>query len=222
MTITRSSAMPRIARPDSRAVFLSHWFVGDAVTGRAVLDEIGDAWERTAWPEGILAFSAYLSADGDTVMTYTQCADDTAYRPFVRALPAAVARVEPVEYRLRRDVVLDSSAAAPGAIVIASFDVDGPERQETIVAAVAANLERSPSAERGGLIASHFHASLDGTRVINYAEWTTDEAHVLFLEGATRHGSLRITNDMPGVRPIGFKRYHLHHALARAEDVVVL
>lgn len=202
--------MPDIARSDARAVFMSHWYVGE--TAPAVVNEIAGAWRESEWPEGILTVSIYLSAAGDTVLTYAQCADDTAYRSFVRELTIPGA----VEYRLHRSVVLDPAAPTPGAMVIASFDVDGRERQETIVDAVAANLLRSPADERLGLIASHFHTSVDGTRVINYAEWTTDEAHVVFLEGATRHGSLRITNEMPGVRPIGFTRYHLRRSFEEA------
>jgi hypothetical protein len=113
-----------------------------------------------------------------------------------------------VHYRLYRSVVF-ASIQALGPIVIASFDIDGPECQRQIATAVAENLERSPEPGRAGLIASHFHLSVDGTRVINYATWATDEARVEFLNGTTRYRSLRIANDMPGVRPIGYKRYHL-------------
>jgi hypothetical protein len=178
-----------------------------------VLDEIVDAWGQARWPKEILTFSCYLSTDGDNVMTYTQCADADVYRPFVRSLPAVSARVEPVEYRLHRSVVHDPTAGVPGALVAATFDVDGVERQQRIVASVAGHLEQAPHDELAGLIASHFHVSLDGTRVVNFAEWTTDEAHVTFLDGAARHGSLRIAEEMPGIRPIGFKRYHIYRSL---------
>lgn len=49
--------------------------------------------------------------------------------------------------------------------------------------------------------------------MINFAEWTSDQEHITFLEGATRHRSLRLATDTPGVRPIGFTRYHLYRAI---------
>ncbi len=213
LTATRRSVMPDVTRPDVRAIYLSHWYVPDPDRGRAVLDEIADVWERTPWPVGMLTFSCYLSSGGDTVLTYTQCSRDDVYRRFVRSLPVAAARVEPVEYRLAGSVLLSPAAGPPAAVVTASFDVDGPERQRFIVDSVSAHLRRAPADEYAGLIASHFHVSVDGTRVINFAEWISDETHETFLEGATRYGALRIANETPGVRPIGYTRYGLYRGL---------
>lgn len=211
----QAAAVPAIDRADSRAVFMSHWYVAGEEQGRAVLDEIAEAWEAAERPGDVLSFSCYLSTGGDdvTVMTYAQCAGPDAYRPFVRSLPSAAARVEPVEYRLFRSVPLAPESGPAASVVIASFDVDGRERQEHIVSSVTANIEASPRSDQAGLIASHFHLSVDGTRVINYAEWTSDEEHIAFLEGATRHRSLRLATRTPGVRPIGFTRYHLYRAI---------
>ncbi|ONK09326.1 FAD-dependent oxidoreductase [Streptomyces sp. MP131-18] len=206
---------PDIPRPDAHAVFTAHWYAGDAERGRAELDEVLAAWAAGPWPTGVLGLACYLDADGKNVLTYAQCADPAAYRPFLRALPPGPARTEPVEYRLYRSVVLAPSAAPPGALVTAMFDVDGAERQRHIADSIAARLRRAPADECRGLIASHFHLSLDGSRVTNFAEWTTDEAHLAFLDGASRHGNLKATHETPGVRPIGFKRYHLYRGLGR-------
>jgi hypothetical protein len=217
MTETRvpPASAPDIDREDVHAVFMSHWYVAGADQGRAVLDEIADAWEGASRPPDVLSFSCYLSTGSDhfTVMTYAQCTRPGSYRPFVHGLPTTAARVEPVEYRLDRSVLLAPDAGAAAAVVVASFDVDGPERQRHIISSVTENIERSPRTEQTGLIASHFHVSIDGTRVINFAEWTSDEEHIAFLEGATRHRSLRLATDTPGVRPIGFTRYHLYRAI---------
>ncbi|MDX3642274.1 hypothetical protein [Streptomyces sp. MB09-02B] len=213
----RPTAGPDITRPDSRTTYLGHWFVDGPEQGPAVLDELVDAWQASPWPEGILTFSCYLSAESDTVMTYAQCTNDTVYRPFARGLnlPPGPATADPIEYRLHRSVVARPAAGPPKTVAVASFDVDGSERQRRIVAAIVGNLENAPPDEQAGLIASNFHLSVDGTRVINFAEWTDDEAHIAFLDGATRHRSLQITNDMPGVRPLGYRRYHLYQSLAR-------
>lgn len=208
----RPASVPDIDRGDVHAVFMSHWYVEGADQGRRVLDDIADAWEQAHRPAEILSFSCYLSTGSDhfTVMTYAQCTRPDVYRPFVHGLRTPAARTEPVEYRLHRSVLLTPDAGPASAIVVASFDVDGPERQRYIIDSVTDNIAKSPRDEQTGLIASHFHISVDGTRVINFAEWTSDEEHIAFLEGATRHRSLRLATDTPGVRPIGFTRYHLH------------
>ena len=211
----RPAPVPDIDRGDVHAVFMSHWYVDGADRGRAVLDEIADAWEQADRPAEILSFSCYLSTGSDhfTVMTYAQCTRPDVYRSFVHGLPTPAARTEPVEYRLHRSVLLAPDAGPAAAVVVASFDVDGSERQQYIISSVTANIEKSPRDEQTGLIASHFHTSVDGTRVINFAEWTSDEEHIAFLEGATRHRSLRLATDTPGVRPIGFTRYHLYRGI---------
>ncbi|MEU9456538.1 hypothetical protein [Streptomyces sp. NPDC048277] len=217
MTDTRvdPATPPDIDRADLAAVFMSHWYVTGEEQGRAVLDEVADAWEKASQPDDLLSFSCYLSTGSEhfTVMTYAQWARSESHRPFVQGLSGAAAAVEAVEYRLHHSVLLAPEAGPPAAIVIASFDVDGPGRQRHIVSSVTDNIEKSPRDEQTGLIASHFHVSRDGTRVINFAEWTSDEEHVAFLEGATRHRSLRLATDTPGVRPIGFTRYHLYRAI---------
>ncbi|WLQ38538.1 antibiotic biosynthesis monooxygenase (plasmid) [Streptomyces castrisilvae] len=214
-TRTQQAAAPVIDRGDAHAVFMTYWHVAGQEQGRAVLDEIADAWEEASRPADILSFSCYLSTGSDdfTAMTYAQCAHPDGYRPFIRALPTPAARVEPVEYRLHRSVPLAPGTGPAASVVIASFDVDGRERQEHIVSSVTENIEKSPRTDQRGLIASHFHLSVDGTRVINFAEWTSDEEHIAFLEGATRHRSLRLATRTPGVRPIGFTRYHLYRAI---------
>ncbi|ARZ68942.1 hypothetical protein SMD11_3305 [Streptomyces albireticuli] len=207
------STGPEITRPDVHTVYMSHWFVDGAEQGRAVLDEIVDAWERTPWFEGVLSLSCYLSSEHDTVLTYAQCANDDVYRPFLRSLPAGPARTEPIAYRPYRSVVRGPGAGAPGSLILASFDVDGAERQRRVVNTVVDHLEATPAEDQTGLLAAHFHVSVDGTRVLNVAEWTSDEAHAAFLDGASRRRVLQLSLDTPGVRPIGFKRYHFHRGL---------
>ncbi|MGI5467488.1 hypothetical protein [Streptomyces sp. CA-132043] len=211
-SLAASPVMPDIRRTDASAVFISHWYVPDRAHGLRDLDDVLAQWEGAAWPAGFVSFSCFLSTDDDTVLTYAQCADAGSYRPFVRALRGP-AGAEPVEYRLHRSVVLGGAAQPPGCMVTALFDIDGPERQRRIVASVADSLEDA----RGrlpGMVSANFHLSTDGTRVLNYAEWTSDQAHIAFLEGAARAQALRITTDMPGVRPIGYKRYHLHRSMS--------
>ncbi|MFF8410155.1 hypothetical protein [Streptomyces omiyaensis] len=205
-------AGPDLDRPDAHAVFVTQWYVPGRAEGTRLLDEIAGAWRAAAPPDGLLSFHAYLSTGADTVLTYVQAREADAFRPFVRSLRGA-ARAEPVEYRLRRGVVLASSPRPPGCAVVASFDVDGAERQDRIIESIVGALDGAPGDQHRGMLSAHFHTSTDGSRVLNYARWTDDGAHEAFLAGATRRATLRATGATPGVRPIGFKRYHLHHSI---------
>lgn len=207
-----SSAPPDIRRADSAAVRVAQWYVPDRETGVEVLRDAVQQWQATPWPTGILSFSGYLSTDHDTVLTYVQTADAGAHHAFTAGLKR-LAGAETVEYTLYRAILLNAGPLVPASFVVASFDVDGPGPQESIVASIAGALEHTPAGRHPGMVSANFHLSTDGSRVLNYAEWTSDEAHLSFLEGATRAATLRATHDTPGVRPIGFKRYHLLHSL---------
>ncbi|GHG83307.1 antibiotic biosynthesis monooxygenase family protein [Streptomyces griseocarneus] len=214
MTSPATAALPDIRRPDAGVVFVSHWYVPGRESGTAALRELAGQWSTAAWPPGILSFSCFLSDDDDTVLTYTQCRDAAAYGDFVRSLTGP-ARAGAVEYRLHRSVVTAAGHREAGCVVIAAFDVDGAERQEHVIGSLVETLESMPLAQHPGMISANFHASVDGTRVLNYAEWTSDAAHDVFLDGASRASTLRASNDIPGVRPVGFKRYRLHSSVVR-------
>ncbi|MYS19324.1 Antibiotic biosynthesis monooxygenase [Streptomyces sp. DvalAA-14] len=207
-----ASAPPDIRRADSTAAHVAQWYVPDRQAGVEALKTAAEQWRATPWPAGILSFSAYLSTGFDTALTYVQTADAGAHRAFTAGL-SGLAGAATVQYALHRAIVLDPGAPAPASFVVASFDVDGPDPQQRVVASIAGALEQAPAGAHPGMISANFHLSADGSRVLNYAEWTTDEAHVAFLDGATRAATLRATHDTPGVRPIGFKRFHLLHGL---------
>ncbi|MBP0452322.1 antibiotic biosynthesis monooxygenase [Kitasatospora sp. RG8] len=207
-----SSAPPDVRRADSTAVHVAQWYVPGRAAGVEALDDAARQWRAAAWPAGILSAGAYLSTDGDTVLTYVQTAGPGAHRAFTAGLDG-LAGAATVEYTLHHAIVLEPGAPTPASFVVAGFDVDGPGPQRRIVEAITGALERAPAGQHPGMISANFHLSTDGTRVLNYAEWTSDEAHQAFLDGATRTATLRATHETPGVRPIGFKRYHLRHGI---------
>jgi len=183
---------PDVGRAGVEAVLVGHRHAPDEEAATTAVKELARQWEGV--PD-VRSASVYRDTEGTTVLTYVQCGSTVP-----RATPGGV-----VEYRLRRGVV--PVAGTPGAIVIATFDVDGPGRQEAVISALVSTLEARPAPP--GMLSAYFHASVDGTRVLNYAEWTTHEAHVAFLEGETRRSTLRVSTGLPGVRPIGFRRFHL-------------
>ncbi|MEU7608239.1 hypothetical protein [Micromonospora sp. NPDC049204] len=202
-------ADPDSPEPDVAAVFVTRWHTPAATA--AVLREVTAAWTAAPWPPGLLSLDAYAGVTAETALLYVRAADPDAYARHVSTLPG-VARRTAVEYRPHRAIVLDGAPTA-GCAVVADFDVDDPPRQEQIVTSVVRALEQTPPEHHRGMLSARFHLSVDGTRVLNLARWTDDAAHEAFLAGATRRATLRATAATPGVRPIGFQRYHLFRSL---------
>lgn len=209
-----SPVPPDIRRADSAAAHVTQWHVPDRAAGTAAVQQALKQWRHADWPAGLLSFSAYLNTEGDTALTYTQTDGSGVHRGFTAGLDG-LAGAGSVDYTLRRSIVVDTQRSVPTAFVVASFDTDGPGPQQGIVDSICDALERAPASQYPGMISANFHLSADGSRVLNYAEWTSDAAHISFLEGATRAATLRATHDTPGVRPIGFRRYRLVGSLIR-------
>ncbi|SOD65586.1 Antibiotic biosynthesis monooxygenase [Streptomyces zhaozhouensis] len=116
---------------------------------------------------------------------------------------------------MRDHVTAPDGEGPPGCVVFASFDVDGAERQEKVIGNLMAALDGPVGQRPPGMLSANFHVSADTTRVLNCAEWTTDAAHQAFLDGSAHVTTRRVSGALPGVRPIGFKRYHQWCALGR-------
>jgi hypothetical protein len=129
---------------------------------------MADLTER-GLPDGFLSCSAFGSTDGETLMIYAQWTSDDTYRQFAGREDSAKRGdwAQPIRFALYRSSVLDPGAT-PGVLVAPTFDVDGPDRQRRSIDAL---LDGPLSVPVDGLIASHFHTSLDGSRVLNWAEW---------------------------------------------------
>ncbi len=182
--------MPDITRPDSRLVWASEWFVGSPEVQRKVADAALGAWDSAPWPEGLLSHNVLLSTDGERVAHYSQWTGREAVLAFrrtdpperVRGLLAEVPEIDRrqlVEYELYRSAFTPGDTRVPGCVVLVEVEFDGPDprRQRDWIDAVFEALEADPAPHPGG-ISGHFHASTDGTRVLNYAEWETEQAHI--------------------------------------------
>jgi heme-degrading monooxygenase HmoA len=224
-----SSHWPQVDRPDVGAIFVSEWTVGTPDRQRATAAAFADALQHAQWPEGALSVTLYASTDGTTVLIYGQWTSEEAYAKFFasnrqimrdyvdRAVPG-IERRPPVSYRIYRSGVREK-VVVPGCVVIVSVEFDGPDeqRQQRWVDTVFEALEAEPVLPSGG-ISGHFHISTDGTRVLNYAEWTDEEAHrnALLRSGQNAIGSGPKWNEVrnfPGVVSNGFKRYRLLNQL---------
>ena len=225
---------PDLTRPDAGLVVVSEFQLDGPADQRALFDASQAAWETLPWPRTLLSITWLAGTDGRSALAYVHWADDsefaafaTTHRPFLAAhLAKAVpglAPPPPTIYRRYRSGVR-ADAPTPGCIVAVSVQFDGPDdaRQrawiDTVFDAMAA--EASPPA---GGISGHFHASVDGTRVLNYAEWIDEASHVAAL-ARSGTGSIgagpkwREVQAFPGVASSRVARYRFERRLAPAND----
>ena len=217
-----SDRFPDPERDDAGFVLSSEWVSRDK---EAAARAIVDAWRDEPWPDGLLQYSIYVDADGDLIRHYSQWTGREAFDAFIATgrdprirkidseVPGIVRR-DLAEYRLYRSS--RDAGRTPGAIVIVRVDTDGPEVARTLTDAVFDALAGDGDLPSGG-IGAYFHISTDGTRVLNYAEWESVEAHrraVAASGGGISQGPLwdKVQN-MPGVRPQSVTRFHRYATL---------
>ncbi|MFJ9248681.1 antibiotic biosynthesis monooxygenase [Streptomyces sp. NPDC101776] len=191
----RTDAHPDLSDPRVGAPFFSTWRVGTPLRQRKTVEAVAVAWERRPWPaDDLLAYHLYTGHDASTLLHYSQWASEQAYEAFVRTrrqervdeIDTAVPGIERFalgRYRhYRSGGPADESGRGgrvPGCVVIVDVEFEGsdPHRQRAWMDAVFEALENEPAPHPGG-IAAHFHLSADGTRVLNYAEWDSAQAHL--------------------------------------------
>lgn len=231
-----ATTIPDIARPDSHLVVAAQLVAPSPDVQRAAADVLLDAWKLVPWPEGLLSHSVYLGTDGLSVMHYAQWDSVAAHEAFLRDdrperqeyilhTVAGVERQPMTRYDLYRCVRRDTEAI-PGCIVFVEVEFEGPDagRQREWVDTVIAALEAEPGLPSGGL-AAYFHVSHDGMRVVNYAEWVDEAAHIATLD---RHGGSLIgagplwerAQHFPGMVSNRFRRYRPYRSRTAAGKVV--
>ena len=79
--------------------------------------------------------------------------------------------------------------------VIISFSVD-PSRQSELLKEIVDFLETLVK-KQPGFVSSTLHKSLDGTRVINYAQWRSREDYEAFVQNTLANQAPTIFQDYP-------------------------
>ncbi|MFD7430966.1 antibiotic biosynthesis monooxygenase [Streptomyces sp. NPDC059818] len=217
---------PDFTRADAGIVKASTWDVGTPERQRLAVEAIRDAWAAREWPRpGPLSYTVHAGEDGRTLFHYAQWPDEESYRAFVRAgrdarnaeIDAAVPgieRIAPLTYELYRSASLGGpDGREPGCVVIVDVEFEGADkaRQRDWVDGVFEALGTDPAPAPGG-IGGHFHVSTDGTRVLNYAEWVSAQAHIDALAApgngvGSRTPQWERVQDYPGVTGGGVHRY---------------
>lgn len=190
--VAQPHARPDLYRSGVGAVLASTWRVGTPDRQRAAVEAIRKTWESRDWPDlGLLSYSVYTGTDGDTLLHYSQWTSEEAYQEFVRTfrsdrnaeIDAAVPGIERVALHRYappyRSIATEGDDRIPGCVVIVDVEFDGPDadRQRAWVDGVIEAVETDPKLAPGG-ISGHFHLGVDGTRILNYAEWESEQAHI--------------------------------------------
>jgi Antibiotic biosynthesis monooxygenase len=215
----RSSAptdrLPDVPRPDAAVVLVGEWAVPAGEQQRTI-DAVADQWSRVAWPEGLLSHTVLAGLDHATVLHYSQAGDEHALRAFagtksdwvagIDASVGPIGRRGVAAFRLYRSVVTSELGPVPGCVVVVRFRADGGDQARAWVdRLVEAGNQQSPPP---GLLSAHFHIALDGTGIVNYAEWTDPAAHQATLgPRPTDNAVVRVVDATPGVQFVGFRRF---------------
>lgn len=218
-------------RPGCGLAVVSEWTVETPERQRATIQAFADVWAGQPWPEGMLACLLLASTDGRTVAVYGQWLTEELYqkgleshlRPRARLVDQQVpgiVRGTPAFYRLHRSRVRETGAV-PGCIVLIQFDFaePGAARLKEFVTTVCRIVDHLPAPAEGAL-GGHFHVSYDGLHVLNFAEWTSVDAHQRAVEGPLRVGSgpeWTPLRTFPGLQGSHFQRFTLGLNLARPD-----
>ncbi|MER6604414.1 antibiotic biosynthesis monooxygenase [Streptomyces sp. NPDC000927] len=187
----RFASRPDLARNDVGLVKASTWDVGTPERQRRTVEAIREAWDGREWPHaGLLSYTVHTGEDGKTLFHYTQWSGERAYQDFFRHgrdernadIDAAVPGIRRLGLHslemYRSKGPGEGDGREPGCVVIVDVEFEGADkaRQRDWVDTVFEALGTDPALAPEG-ISAHFHVSVDGTRVLNYAEWESARAH---------------------------------------------
>ena len=194
-------------------VVTSRWQVADRHAQRAAADSAMARWNRLPWPEGCLSIACFLSTDGQLILFYTQWTDERHAMSFkgqdADDLEPGTTRLDTI---VSRPADPPSSRSAdgpfPGCVALITIATDDPDHQRQAAESIAAiGAQADP-----GAIGGHVLFSLDGTRVILYAEWTSEEAHREAVAGAAFGGERGIFDGRKGIQGLTMNRYQPYRA----------
>ena len=179
-------------------------------------------WDE--WPPGLLARVCLTGLDGRSLLEYAQWGSEEAMLA-ARPAPAMLAGASlewQTAYRRYRSINASDTTPAPGCIVIvrAAFGTPDVEQRRRTVNALLGG-PSSGSNTNTDLLGVHFHISVDGSSILNYAEWASEAAHKAFMEapaepqaprdgGSTPEDEASETNIWAGLTDTSIRRYVIY------------
>lgn len=183
----RKNILPEVNLPGVGLILISEWLVNGSEEQVRVADAVLKVWEQFQYPECLLSYSCYLSLDGIYIAYYWQWKDEESQQRFLHLLKRKKKINETLQiegemvgkFRLCRRAVSDTSAV-PGCIVIIRRQYESPEITSRFIDA-AYNAVKAEEQEWTGCISANFHISMNGLVMVNYAEWTSEQAYHDFV-----------------------------------------
>ncbi|AYN30653.1 hypothetical protein DUI70_0150 [Streptomyces albus] len=126
-------------------------------------------------PPGLLSLSRFPALSGGLDLLYAQWTDDASCLRWLNDGDAPPAR-----YALYRSYRTADPTSRPTLLATPRFACSGPGSQQRLADTIVETLtELAPP----GLLGAHLHLSVDGSRVVNYAQWADETAWQAFVNG---------------------------------------
>ncbi len=112
--------------------------------------------------------------------------------------------------------MLDITAPDAGFIAIVTIQLSRPEAREPLLDLLAGEVETWVRF-RPGFLSANYHVSTDGSRLVNYAQWVSEEAYRQSFRDNPNSGALReAITAIPGVEGLEMVGYTLARSVAAA------
>ena len=108
---------------------------------------------------------------------------------------------------------MNSTTIATGqklVTLVNTFSVTGDNQQPLVDLLIEAT--EQVMRHRPGFLSANIHASLDGTRVVNYAQWRSREDFQAMLEDPTAQQHMNATKAFATAEPHLYEVVSVHHA----------
>ncbi len=103
-----------------------------------------------------------------------------------------------------------------GTVLISPWEVGSRGRQDNAVDATISEWERAPKPD--AFLTLNCFVSLDGDVVLNYAQWTDDEAHHEFVRKHRPELVQEIDTAVPDIERAGLVRYRLYRSIGAGAE----
>lgn len=215
MVSNRRTTLPAIDRPDANLTIIGEWVADTTQHQHAVVDAAIDQWSRVPWPEGLLSHTAYAGEDGLSVLHYSQATGEQGFSNFAGSkhewLKGVDAAVPGIQRRgagayTRKVSVRTDVAGTTACVVLVTFVADSADAATAWIEDLLSAARTEPAAP--GMLSAHFHVSLDGHKVINYAEWMDAQAHQQSVDNREqRPAAAEVVDRTPSVQFQSVQRY---------------
>ncbi|GAB3743184.1 hypothetical protein [Nocardiopsis nanhaiensis] len=184
-----TSQPPNFQNPNAGLVVSSAWVLGTPERQHAAAHAVVESWRSRHWPPGLHSYSILIGTDGSTLRHYSRWDGEQAFAQFQAreqdeqgtpvddAVPG-IDRQGLQRYRPYRGTQATEPAVDPETVVIVTGTFAHSAEIESFVDGMLdSDTPEDEPTGTDGLVSAHFHVSLDGAGLLNYAQWTDDTAY---------------------------------------------